>query len=120
MRKRSIAVAVLVAAGLAVPMAGAAAAGEPGDEARDVIVICEDGEVVVREPTDEERERMRTERVPMERVRPPAPSRPGVPALPSGVVPAVPADPDAPPRVTCDADGPHPPRLERAEPARPR
>jgi hypothetical protein len=57
--KRSIAVAVLVAAGLSVTTTGAASAGEPDDDRGLVIVTCEDGELVMREPTEEDRERLR-------------------------------------------------------------
>lgn len=123
MRKRTIAVAVLVAAGLSVVTAGAASAGEPDDDRGPVIVTCENGEIVTREPTEEERERMRTLPVPPERVRP-LPERPrvegGTRVLPDdGDIRVVPAEPGAPPPVTCDADGPRAPRLERVEPAVP-
>jgi hypothetical protein len=105
MRKRSIAVAVLVAAALSVVTAGAASAGEPDDERGPMIVTCENGEIVTREPTEEERERLRTRHHRVE---------PGDRALR-----VVPAEPGAPPPVTCDADGPRAPRLERVQPAVP-
>jgi hypothetical protein len=128
MRIRSIAVAVLVAAGLSVATTGAASAGEPDDERGPLIVICKDGELMMREPTEEDRERLR--------VRPAPPERPDVEEgrryrvepdggavrdLPDGgVIRVVPAEPGTPPPVTCDADGPpSPPRLERVEPAVP-
>lgn len=120
--KRGIAVAVLVAAGLAVTTTGAASAGEPDDAPEVVIVTCEDGELEMREPTDEERERFRTRPIPPERVRVhPDPSErvPGdrvegeTRVLPEGgVVRVVPAEPGEPP-VECDAHVP--PRAERGE-----
>jgi hypothetical protein len=124
MRKRSIAVAVLVAAGLSVVTAGAASAGEP-DVRGPLIVTCENGELVTREPTDEERERLRTlpppQRVEEGRRHRAEPDEGDTRVLPDGgVIRVVPAEPAAPPPVTCDADGPKaPPRLERVEPAVP-
>jgi hypothetical protein len=118
MRKRSIAVAVLVAAALSVVTAGAASAGEPDDERGPMIVTCENGELVTREPTEEERERLRTLPAPPERPRVEEGRHhrvePGDRALR-----VVPAEPGAPPPVTCDADGPRAPRLERVQPAVP-
>jgi hypothetical protein len=128
MRKRSIAVAVLVAAGLSVVTTGAASAGEPDDEPRTLIVTCEDGELVTREPTEEDRERIRVRPAPPERPRVEEgrryrvePDEGAVRVLPDGeAIRVVPAEPGAPPPVTCDADGPpSPPRLERVEPAVP-
>jgi hypothetical protein len=88
MRIRSITAAVLVAAGLSVTLTGAASAGEP--EPDDVVIVtCEDGEPVVREPTDEERDRMRA-------LRPllgPADGRSGVPAEPRDGIVRVAPDP---------------------------
>jgi hypothetical protein len=129
MRKRSIAVAVLVAAGLSVVTTGAASAGEPDrDDRGPVIVTCEDGEPVVREPTEEERERFHARPAPPERphVEPARPGRPRVEGetrvLPEGgVIRVVPAEPGDPPPVTCDAQVP--PRVERGDrvvPALPR
>ena len=127
MRNRGIAVAVLVAAGLSVVTTGAAAAGEPDDERGPVIVTCENGKLVTREPTEEERERLRT--VPARPARPHVeegrryrvePEEGDTRVLPDGgVIRVVPAEPGAPPPVTCDADGPRPPRVERVEPAVP-
>ncbi|GAA5139710.1 hypothetical protein [Pseudonocardia adelaidensis] len=125
--KRSIAVAVLVAAGLSVATAGAASAGEPDDEREPLIVTCENGELVTREPTDEERERLRTLPAPPERPRVEEGRRQRVEpgggdarVLPEGgVIRVAPAEPAGPPPVTCDADGPREPRLERVEPAVP-
>ena len=128
MRIRSIAVAVLAAAGLSVATAGAASADEPHDEREPVIVTCENGEIVTREPTEEERERLRALPPPPERPRVEEgrrhrvePDRGDVRVLPDGgAIRVVPAEPGAPPPVTCDADGPQaPPRLERVEPAVP-
>ncbi|MHA6621054.1 hypothetical protein [Pseudonocardia sp. DLS-67] len=127
MRKRSIALAVLVAAGLSVATAGAASAGEPDDERGPLIVTCENGEIVTREPTEEERERMRTlparpahPRVEEGRSHRAEPERGDTRVLPDGgAVRVVPAEPGAPPPVMCDADGPRAPRLERVEPAVP-
>jgi hypothetical protein len=130
--KRGIAVAVLVAAGLAVITTGAASAGEPDDDGPDVVIVtCEDGEPVVREPTDEERERFRARPIPPERVRVhPDPSErvPGdrvegeTRVLPDGgVIRVVPAEPGERPPMECDAHVP--PRVERGEwavPALPR
>jgi hypothetical protein len=127
--KWSIAVAVLVAAGLSVTTTGAASAGEPDDDRGLVIVTCEDGELVMREPTEEDRERLRAlpalperPRVEVEegrryRVEPDdGPTR----VMPDGgVIEVVPAEPGAPPPVTCDADGPTAPRVDRVEPAVP-
>jgi hypothetical protein len=129
MRRRSIAVAVLVAAGLSVTTTGAASAGEPDDDRGPVIVTCEDGEFVIREPAEEDHERLRA--------LPALPARPGVGVEEGrryrvepddgptrvrpdgGVIEVVPAEPGAPP-VTCDADGPTaPPRVDRVEPAVP-
>jgi hypothetical protein len=117
--KRSIAVAVLVAAGFSVTATGAASAGEPGDDRGPVIVTCEDGELVTREPTEEDRERLRALPAPPEPPRVEEGRRyrvePG-----GGVIRVVPAEPGAPPPVTCDADGPPaPPRVDRVEPAVP-
>jgi hypothetical protein len=131
MRMRSTAAAVLVAAGLAVITTGAASAGEPDDDGPDVVIVtCEDGEPVVREPTDEERERLRARPVPPERVRPlPAPPehhRVGpdgriegeTRVLPEGgVVRVVPAEPGEAPPAPCDAHAA--PRVERGEVAVP-
>jgi hypothetical protein len=109
-------VAVLVAAGLPVVTAGAASADEP--DRGPVIVTCEDGELVTREPTEEERERLRALPVPPERVRA-VPARPGTGVGPDGAtVRVAPAEP-APPPVTCDGDGPREPRVERVVPALP-
>jgi hypothetical protein len=128
MRKRSIAMAVLVAAGLSVATAGAASAREPDDERRPLIVTCEDGELVTREPTEEERERLRAVPAPPERPRVEEgrrhrvePDAGDVRVLPDGgAIRVVPAEPGAPGPVTCDADGPpEPPRVERARPAVP-
>lgn len=118
---RSIAVAVLVAAGLSVATTGAASADEPGP----VIVICEEGELMMREPTESERERLQAppERPRVEEGRghrvEPDDGRARV--LPDGgVIRVVPAEPGPPPPVTCDVDGPPtPPRVERVEPAVP-
>jgi hypothetical protein len=121
--KRGIAVAVLVAAGLAVTTTGAASAGEPDEDGPDVVIVtCVDGEPVVREPTVEERERFRTRPIPPERVRVhPDPSErvPGdrvegeTRVLPEGgVVRVVPAEPGEPP-VECDTHVP--PHAERGE-----
>src|SRR5690606_13524972 len=121
MRRRTIAVAVLVA-GLSIATTGAASAGEPGDERGPLVVTCENGELVTREATEEDRERPRAVPVPpdpprveegrFQRVEPragdPAPGGTGV-----RVVPAVPE----PPQVTCEVDGP--PEAPRIEPARP-
>lgn len=63
MRIRRIGAAALVAAGLSVTLTGAASAGEPDPEGEIRIVTCEDGELVVREPNDEERERVKRFRV---------------------------------------------------------
>jgi hypothetical protein len=123
MRKRNIAMAVLVAAGLSVATTGAASAGEPDDEYGSVVVICEDGDLVMREPTEEDRERLRE--VPDRVVRPrvegrhhrvePDAGRSRV--LPDGgVIRVVPAEPGAPPAVTCEIDGP--PRVARPVPPR--
>jgi hypothetical protein len=126
--KRSIAGAVLVAAGLSVATAGAASAGEPDDDRRPVIVTCEDGELVTREPTEEDRERLRAVPAPPERPRVDEgrhhrvePGGGGVRVLPDGgAIRVVPAEPGAPPPVTCEADGPpSPPRVHRVEPAVP-
>jgi hypothetical protein len=128
MRMRSTAAAVLVAAGLAVSTTGAAAAGEPDDDRPDrVTVTCENGEPVVRVPTEEERKRLRV--VPAEPARPlperaERAERAGVGpdgraetrVLPDGgVIRVVPAEPgEAPP----PCDGPHAvERGERAVPA---
>jgi hypothetical protein len=127
MRRRSIAVAVLVAAGLSVVTAGAASAGEPDDERGPVIVTCEHGELVTREPTEEERERLRTlparpahPRVEEGRRHRAEPGGGDTRVLPDGgAIRVVPAEPGAPPPVTCDADGPRAPRLDRVEPAVP-
>ncbi len=134
--KRSTAAAVLVAAGLAVTTTGAASAGEPDEDGPDVVIVtCEDGEPVVREPTDEERERLRARPVPPEwlhEVRPAPPERhrvgPGdrvegeTRVLPDGgVVRVMPAEPGERPSVTCDAHIPPPgERGEWAVPAPPR
>jgi hypothetical protein len=93
-----------------------------------LIVTCENGELVTREPTEEDRERLRA--VPAPPGRPhveegrrhrvePGEGHPRV--LPDGgVIRVVPAEPGAPPPVTCDHDGPPPrPRVERVEPAVP-
>jgi hypothetical protein len=119
--------AVLVAAGLSVATAGAASAGEPDDERGPVIVTCEDGDLVTREPTEEERERLRevpdrVERPRVEgrhhRVEPDAGRSRVLPD--GGVIRVVPAEPGAPPPVTCELDGPPaPPRVDRVEPAVP-
>jgi hypothetical protein len=122
MRQRSIAMAVLVAAGLSVATAGAASAGEP-DERGLLIVTCEDGDLVTREPTEEERERLRgvPDRVDRPRVEG-RHHRVGPEAGRSRVLPdgggirVVPAEPGAPPPVTCELDGP--PRVERPAPPR--
>jgi hypothetical protein len=125
--KRSIAVAVLVAAGLSVATAGAASAGEP-DERGPLIVTCENGELVTREPTGEDRERLRA--VPARPDRPRVeegrhhrvePGGGDTRVLPDGgAIRVVPAEPGAPPPVTCDADRPpSPPRVERVEPVVP-
>jgi hypothetical protein len=128
MRKRSIALAVLVAAGLSVATTGAASAGEPDEERGPLIVTCEDGELVTREPTEEDRERLRVRPAPPERPRVEEgrryriePDEGDVRVLPDGgVIRVVPAEPGAPAPVTCDSDGPpSPPRLERVEPAVP-
>ncbi|TWF74843.1 hypothetical protein FHX44_11725 [Pseudonocardia hierapolitana] len=128
MGERSIAVAVLVAAALSVATAGAASAGEPEDDRRPLIVTCENGELVTREPTEEDRERLRA--VPARPERPRVeegrrhrvePGEGAVRVLPDGeAIRVVPAEPGAPPPVTCDADGPpSPPRVDRVEPAVP-
>jgi hypothetical protein len=128
MRKRSIAMAVLVAAGLSVTATGAASAGEPDDDRGPVIVTCENGELVTREPTEEDRERLRAVPAPPERPRVEEGRRHHVEpddgrtrVLPDGgVIRVVPAEPGAPPPVTCDVDGPPaPPRVERVRPAVP-
>lgn len=124
--KRSIAVAVLVAAGLSVATAGAASAGEP-DERGPLIVTCENGELVTREPTEEDRERLRAvparpEPPRLEEGRRQIERREGdVRVLPDrGAIRVVPGAPGAPPPVTCDAGRPpSPPRVERVEPAVP-
>lgn len=124
---RSIAVAVLVAAGLSVATAGAASADEP-DERGPLIVTCENGELVTREPTEEDRERLRAVPAPPERPRVDEgrhyrvePREGETRVLPDGgVIRVVPAEPGAPPPVTCDVDGPpRPPRVDRIEPAVP-
>ena len=126
--KRSIAAAVLVAAGLSVLTTGAAAAGEPDDERGPLIVTCENGDLVTREPTEEDRERLRVVPAPPERPRVEEGRRhrvePGeghTRVLPDGgVIRVVPAEPGVPPPVTCDDDGPpEPPRVDRFEPAVP-
>lgn len=129
MRKCSIAVAVLVAAGLSVVTTGAASAGEPDyDDPGAVIVTCEDGEPVVREPTEAERERFRARPAPPERARP-VPARPerprvegGTRVLPDGgAIRVVPAEPGAPPPMACESHvGPRDERGEWAVPALPR
>jgi hypothetical protein len=128
MRTRSIAVAVLVAAGLSVATTGAASAEEPDVERGSLIVTCENGELVTREPTEEDRERLRVlpalpepPRVEEGRRYRVEPDEGDIRVLPDGgVIQVVPAEPGAPPPVTCDADGPPaPPRVERAEPAVP-
>jgi hypothetical protein len=127
-RKRSIAAAVLVAAGLSVLTTGAASAGEPYDERGPLIVTCEDGELVTREPTEEDRERLRAMPAPPERPRveerrhgrvEPDDGRTRV--LPDGrAIRVVPAEPGEPPPVTCEDDGPPArPRVDRVEPAVP-
>jgi hypothetical protein len=124
MRMRSTAAAVLVAAGLAVTITGAAAAGEPDDDRPDsVMVTCENGEPVVRVPTEEERERLRV--LPAEPARPlperaeragdGSAGRAETRVLPDGgVIRVVPAEPgEAPP-----CDGPRVvERGQRAVPA---
>jgi hypothetical protein len=128
MRKRTIAVAVLLAAGLSVVTTGAASADEPEPRRGPVIVTCEDGELVTREPTDEERDRLRARPVPPGRphiedgprlrVEPDGRGEGHTRVLPDGgEVRVVPAEPGAPPPVTCD--DPVPPRVERFEPAVP-
>jgi hypothetical protein len=126
--KRRIAAAVLMAAGLSIVTTGAASAGEPDDERGPLIMICENGELVTREPTEEDRERLRALPAPPERPRVEEgrhhrvePRKGDTRVLPDGgVVRVVPAEPGAPPPVTCDADGPpSPPRVERVEPAVP-
>jgi hypothetical protein len=127
-RRRSIAAAVLVAAGLSVLTTGAASAGEPDDERGPLIVRCENGDLVTREPTEEDRERLRVMPAPPERPRVGEGRRHRVEpdeghsrVLPDGgVIRVVPAEPGAPPPVSCDDDGPpEPPRFQRAEPAVP-
>ncbi len=124
MRMRSIAAAVLVAAGLAVTTTGAASAGEPDrDGPGPVFVVCEDGELVTREPTDEERERLRGQPVPPERrhVHPDQAERERhhrvegeTRVLPDGgMVRVAPAERGSRPPVTCDE------RVERGERAVP-
>src|SRR5690606_34535192 len=95
--------------------------GDPGDERGPLVVTCEYGELVTREATEEDRERLRAAPVPPDpprveagrfqrvepRARDPAPGWPGV-----RVVLAVPD----PPQVTCEVDGP--PEAPRIEPAR--
>jgi hypothetical protein len=132
--RRRIAAAVLVAAGLAVFTTGAASAGEPDDDGPDaVIVTCEDGELVVREPTEEEREWSRALPVPAERVRTLPDAAEGTEwhrvepdgrvegetrVLPEGgAVRVVPAEPGERPPGECDAHVP--PRAERGERAVP-
>jgi hypothetical protein len=120
MRMRNAAVAVLVAAGIAVTTTGAASAGEPDDRPEDVIVICEDGRPVVREPTDEERERLRArpDRVERHRVGPDGRVEGETRVLPDGgVVRVVPAEPGAAPPMECGAHVA--PRVERGEVAVP-
>jgi hypothetical protein len=111
MRMRSTAMAVLVAAGLSVTLTGAAAAGEPDDDGPDVVIVtCEDGEPVVREPTDEERERLRALPAPPERARVErgerAEHRDHVVGPQGGAVRVVPPRPgEAPPDVACAVPG---------------
>jgi hypothetical protein len=125
MRRRTVAAAVLVAAGLSVLTAGAAAAGEPDDERGPLIVTCENGELVTREPTQEDRERLRDlpppPRLEEGRRHRSGPDEGDVRILrDGGVIRVVPAEPGAPPPVRCDADGPQPPRrVDRVEPAVP-
>ena len=108
MRIAGIGAAVLVAAALSVTLTGVASAGEPDDdrdgERADVVIVrCEDGELVRREPTDEERERMRA-----------LPTEPGwivggeraersgrVEGVPQRGVHVVPAEPAEPGAVEC-------------------
>jgi hypothetical protein len=124
---RSIGVAVLVAVGLSVVTAGAASAGEPRAERGPLIVTCENGELVTREPSEEERERLRALPAPPERPRVEKgrrlrvePDEGRTRVLPDrGAIRVVPAEPAGPPPVTCDADGPRAPRFERVEPAVP-
>jgi hypothetical protein len=127
-RKRSIAAALLVAAGLSVLTTGAASAGEPDDERGPLIVRCENGDLVTREPTEEDRERLRAVPAPPDRPRVEEGRRHRVEpgdrhsrVLPDGgAIRVVPAEPGSPPPVTCDADGPpEPPRVDRVEPAVP-
>jgi hypothetical protein len=127
MRRRSIAMAVLVAAGLSVVTTGAASAGEPDDERGLVIVTCENGDLVTREPTEEERDRLRAVPAPpgrphiVERSDRIEPDEGRTRVLPDGgVIRVVPAEPGAPPPVTCEFDGPpSPPHVERVRPAVP-
>ncbi|TQM10765.1 hypothetical protein FB558_3286 [Pseudonocardia kunmingensis] len=119
MRMRSIGAAVVVAAALSVTLTGAASAGEPDHDADDraadavVVVRCEDGEVVRRAPTEDERRWMRTRVLPAEPARPTVPVRPAEPAWtvpehgawveagPQGPVRVVPAEPGEPAPVEC-------------------
>lgn len=96
MRTRSIAAAVLVAAGVAVTTTGMAAAGEPdGGPAEVIMITCENGEPVVVEPTEEELEQLEAEGFVAGETRP----------LPRGgvelVVPAEPGE-ELPPEAVCD------------------
>ena len=103
---RSITAAVLVAGGLSVTLTGAAWAGEPDDDDRDVVIVtCVDGEAVVRELSEEERERLRARPAPADgvRVQRARPAEPGVRPLP--------AEPGEPPEVACPAEAAPP--LER-------
>jgi hypothetical protein len=124
-------VAVLVA-GLSVATTGAASAGEPDDDERGPLIVrCEDGDLVLREPTEEDRERLRAVPAPPERPRVEErrhrvePGEGHTRVLPDGgVIRVVPAEPGAPPPVTCEVDGPpgrpHVDRIEPAVPAPPR
>jgi hypothetical protein len=97
--KRSTAAAVLVAAGIAVTTTGVASAGEPDAERPDeVVVTCVDGEPIVREPTQGERESFRAERVPDGWVEVETHTLPE-----GGVVGVVPAEPGELPPAVCDA-----------------
>jgi hypothetical protein len=101
---RSIGAALLVAAAVTVTLTGAASAGEPdrddradrrADDATVLILRCEDGEVVRRELTDDERERLRA--LPAEPLRRTAPARTARPERVEGAAPGavrvVPAEP---------------------------
>jgi hypothetical protein len=115
--KRSTAAAVLVAAGIAVITTGMASAGEPDADGPDeVIVTCVDGEPIVREPTQEERESFRAERVPDGWVEGETHALPD-----GGVVGVVPAEPGELPPAVCDAvEPPGAGWVEPAVPAPPR